>query len=507
MNALPDYIVMDFCEWLKHLRKKPYYFDEFNKYGKDALRIHQDEFVRLAKKYIEEMHSVRGILHKFIDSNEFKQVCEKEMLDHYDLDDISHGDFNSLLNSNELLNVFQNFCDREYLGASGYRGGQSYLTPDFLIDSLLYYMDYRSFEIYFKDYTIGKDDFCLEVDFLEWLLIYNGEKIDLSKMPLSEFEKLVDEYCTQINCSSRDREKLINSFKHSDVESFGGNLLRVLRRREARKLKSLRYIYDRFTNDLIPYRCIILPYGSESDKFKDLITNFYYDLNSMSDNYLDIYYSIGDLEKSGYEIKNNIQSFPKSLSEKLPCVVLWEHDMKKAQTIDIVDLTNKELVRLMAIIVDLIKAEKPFDLIVKEATKVADEIRKEHIDSNRPITNNTYYVENNAGIVADKIVNSTVTVNSGAISKDILESESEKAIEIINSFKDVEESYRNTLIELVKEASASVQSNDEVAQKNCKINFDFFMKGAGKTVGAIVTKLSELATIASFFGITASTFL
>ena len=508
MNALPDYIVLDFCAWLGKRRNHQFIYRDLIEHGEKDFGIYRDDLVNLAKRYIREKYTVQGVFRRFIGSKEFQSICKKEIIDHCDIDEINRGSFNTLLNCDELFDAFIRFYNKEHQRYQINKQNYDYLTPDFLVDSLIRYIALNDYKNHACKYLIvGKEDLSLEIDFLEWLMNTNGKKIDLSKMPLSKFEILASDFCKCNYGSQQDKKKLINSFKHSDVESLGAKLVRRLTQRDATKLKSLRYIFDRYTNDQIPYRCIILPLSSESDEFKNLIDKYYDDLNHLSGDHLDIYYSEGDLDKSGYEIKNNMQSLPDALSEQLPCIVLWEHDIEKAKAIDIDNLSNKKLVKLMAIIVDLIKEKTSFDDIVKEATKMADEFRKENIDASRAITNNTFNVENNTGVIAGNIVNSTLTVNSGSISKETFESESEKAIEIINSFKEVEEEYRNTLIELVKAANTSIQNKDEAGQNMCKSNFKYFMQGAGKVVGVIVTKLSELATIATFFGITASTFI
>ena len=134
---------------------------------------------------------------------------------------------------------------------------------------------------------------------------------------------------------------------------------------------------------------------------------------------------------------------------------------------------------------------------------MVEQINQAHIDANRPISNNTFNIENNTGVVTGYISNSTLTVYAGSITNKEFEAETEKAIDIINSFSDVEREYRDVLVAFIKEANVAIQSNDKAAISECRSKFKGFMLGAGKVVGTIITKLSELVTIAGFFGFAA----
>jgi hypothetical protein len=352
--------------------------------------------------------------------------------------------------------------------------------------------------------TMLGTDLSLEIDFLEWLMRNNGKPINLEKMPLAVFENIAEDYCEFSNRNSTDKKKLVKSFKQSDTVSLGKKLVAVLTHTQADKMKSLGYIYDRYSSEKISFRCFFLPLASDGDAFEKFIRENWLDLHEMSGNYLDIYYSEEDFGKSGYAIKNGMRMTSKNLPGELPCLVIWQDNLKNAQAVDIEGLSDREIVRLIALIVDLIKADNSLERVLAEAKKMAKKIRQVHKDSSRPITKNTFTIENNTGVVSGYITNSSVTVYAGAITNAEFETETEKAVEIINSFTDVEKEYREAMISLVKEANVATQNKDEAAKSECKSKFKGFMLGAGKVVGDIVTKLSELATIAGFFGLAAN---
>ena len=510
MNPLPSMIALDFCEWLKRRLTQQHgdnhtdmldYF--FNEEYRGVLR-------RLAKEYLDDGYIVRRLLHNFIDSEEFINCCNKHCHP-LCLEELNHIHRHSKALRHwlhhccccpELDMAFDRFLHHHYGENSNGILYRERITPELLVDNVHKYFnnqkqDHRVMELMMA----SSSDLSLEIDFLEWLMLSYGKKSDLKKMPLSVFENLADDYCKYANRQPNDKKKLVKSFRQGDTVSFGKKLLAVLTHTQADRMKSLGYIYDRYSNVKIPFRCFFLPLASNSEGFKNFINENWLDLHEMSSDYLDIFYSEEDFGNSGYTIKKNMRTLSKDLPEKLPCLVIWQDSLQHAQAIDIEGLLDSELVSLIAKIVDLIKTDNSLNQIVVEARKMANDFNQKHVDDNRPVTNNVFKIEQNTGVVAGYIANSEITVYSGAISDIEFENETEKAIEMIQSFSEVEKEYRDVLISLVKEANVAMQNENEVAKSECKSKFKGFMLGAGKVVGEIVTKLSELATIASFFGL------
>ena len=97
--------------------------------------------------------------------------------------------------------------------------------------------------------------------------------------------------------------------------------------------------------------------------------------------------------------------------------------------------------------------------------------------------------------VSDNEANEDILIEIGDFSNDVA-----KAIAIINSFIDVDKSFRDALVSLVNEANAAVQSQDETAKTSCKDKFKGFLLVAGKAVDKVLGALANVATIANFFG-------
>lgn len=514
MNALPSMIVLDFCEWLKNRATQQHgenYTDMFDLILNDEYR---GNLIWLAEEYLQGGgNSMRGLLHRFIDSEEFDRCCNEHCHPFFFEEWNHHRPHPEELRyflhrcylCPEVDRAFERFIRRYYdENANGFKY-DGRVTPETLADSVKVYFDYQKNEPFVMNFmTMLSSDLSLEIDFLEWLMLNKGKPMNLNKMPLPLFESITDEYCDYANRFSDDKRKLVKAFKQSDTISLGKKLVAVLSRTQAERMKSLGYIYDRYASEKVPFRCFFLPLASDGDAFENFIKKHWLDLHTMSGDHLDIYYSEEDYGKSGYAIKDGMRMAPKDLPGKLPCLVIWKDNLRFAQTIDIEGLSDKEIVRLIAEIVDSIKLGKTLNTISLEAKKMAKQINQAHIDANRPIINNTFKIENNTGVVTGYMSNSTVTVYAGSITNEKFEVETEKAIDIINSFSDVEREYRDVLITLVKEANVATQSKDEAAKSECRNKFKGFMLGAGRIVGTIITTLSELATIAEFFGLVAS---
>ena len=516
MNPLPSMIVLDFCEWLKgHSVQQTgdNNTDMFDWIFDDKYR---GELKRLAKEYLNDGYLVRRLLHNFIDSEEFGSCCIKHCHS-FCLEEWNHIHghhqapshwLNDCCYCPELYKAFKRFLHRYCSENSNDMLYGVRITSELLADSVRRYFNNKRQEDSVMELMMPlATNLSLEIDFLEWLMLNYGKHSDLKKMPLPEFEKLADDYCKYANRQSNDKKKLVKSFKRGDTESLMKKLLAVLTPTQADRMKSLGYIYSRYSSEKVSFRCFFLPLASKRDAFERFINDNWLDLNAMSSDYLDIFYSKEDFAISGYEIKNNMCTLSKELQEKLPCLVIWKDSLQNAQAIDIEGLSDDEIVCLIAKIVELIKKDSSLDKIVAEGINMANEFNKKHVDDNRPVTKNVFNIEKNEGVVAGHIANSEVTVYSGTISDIELENETKKAIEMIQSFSEVEKEYRDFLIKLVKEANAAIKNKDEGAKIKCKSKFDGFMMGAGKFVGGIVTKLSELATIASFFGLTGTILL
>ena len=123
-------------------------------------------------------------------------------------------------------------------------------------------------------------------------------------------------------------------------------------------------------------KCFFLPLAQDK-MFENFINESWKDLNALSRNYLDIYYSDKELSSSGYDIKNKFHSL-EIPEDALPCLVLWVNSLENAKYVELRGLEYNEIFHLMQSIVQYIKVENTFDVVYSKATIKAEELRREH---------------------------------------------------------------------------------------------------------------------------------
>jgi len=289
MNALPSMIVLDFFEWLKNQAKRNHnenYSDMFDLILNEEYHVN---LRRYAKEYLRGGgYSFRGLLHRFIDSEEFGDCirhCHPFFIEEWHhLHKIHPEDIRMFLRQcyhcEKGERAFERFVKRYYNQNSNDLPYRDRITPEMLVDSVEFYVRNHQSEPYMMEFmTVLKTDLSLEVDFLEWLMINKGKPMNLAKMPLSLFESIAEEYCSDVNRSYEDKKKLVKAFKQNDSVSLGKKLVAVLTRTQAQKMKSLGYIFDRYSSERIPFRCFFLPLESDADAFEKFIKKNWADLN------------------------------------------------------------------------------------------------------------------------------------------------------------------------------------------------------------------------------------
>ena len=417
-------------------------------------------------------------------------------------DDQSDVDIIELVLNDEYRSYLKKYS-REYLAEGGFKLELKNLwgppiSDERLADSTRFILTSRKEPRLTNFMRATNLNLFIEIDFLEWLMISKNKPINLQKMPLQVFEGLVDEFCAIERKHSDEKKTLIKAFKQTDPVALARKLLAVLTNSQSNKMKSLGYIYDRYSNHSIPYKCLFLSLAANAESFKSFINKYWIDLNNLSGDHLDIYYSEQELGKSGYEIRNDIKSIPKYLPGKLPCIVLWGENMSSAKVIDIKGLSDENLVRLISVIVDLIKVKTPFNMIIERA----DNMSKEFVNLERPITkisNSTINNGINYGFMGTN--NGTMDNSNSKMNVNTFAYEAEEAINLIRQHTEPSEQQKEALIEIINEAKNAVEKNSVDAMKQNKEKFKYFILGAGNAIKNLLTVLSSLTNIAKFFNI------
>lgn len=513
MNPLPDMVVIDFCEWLKKriesqqctldffdLMLDQEYRADLRKYAEDYLYIH---------RYTK---AIKSVLHSFIDSEDFEHClnnCER-FIDYDDYFDVM--DLWRYLHHARIEKELRNFLEKKY--------GKRVSFKDIEYFELAEEREIKSYQLadlasYLFSHTRNGDqekkwvlqlmnrvnlDLDIEVDFLEWLIQTSGQPLDFRKMPLKTFELLASKFQVECEKTERERQKLIRSFKQTNYIVFSEKLATVLPSSKLKRARDLGYIFNRYQDKSIRFKCFIVPLQAEADEYIELMENRWYDLHYLSGDYLDIYYSKTDYGKSGYQITNQMSHIPNHLKTKAPVIVLWEDNLENAQGIDITRLDNTAMFEVIRCIVNSIRDAKNIDQIIKEANQMSKELRNEQ----RPVNHNALTISGNAvvnGPVAVVNDHGKMVSNMGQKTDDAnVLHELEKAKAIIRDFSDMNDRQKQLLNEIIDEAKKAI-SEDSVGKKEAsKKRF----KDAVDLIGIgskLISALSGLANVLKFFGI------
>lgn len=508
MNRLNDMMVLDFCEWLNRKISNDYGQQE-----PDILDLllndgYNSRIMNYAEEYLmRSIHPIKSTLHRFIDSREFEDCmyrCEAKLHEKLHPQNI----YGRQIRLSEILRQIAHecyYCDRcdnsfdqfiSSLEQDTYHDNR--IDPRTLLDNLRYSVNKGNNPKFCAYMNILNIDLSVEVDFLEWLINTQNKPIKISDMPLKLFEELVGNY--QRSCSKEDtaKQKLIKAFKQSDSGTLLNRLRSILPYDTIKKAQNLGYITDRYSNRLIPYRCVILPLDARSNGYKEFIESWWYDLHYMSADFLDIYYSETDYGKSGYEIMNALSFIPSNLRGNLPCIVLWQDDMRKAKSINIGELDNDDIFKIFSKIVMLVQRDTSFETIVEEAEKMGAKCRKK----NNPITSNILKIfgDNYGNAAANNPGSMKIAATYNYDSKQF-NSEAEEAIRKIKEFSEINEQQKSMLIEIINDAKEAIRKNSNEGKEKSKTRFKDAMCFMGNASVKLLSALSALANLAKFFGI------
>lgn len=508
MNLLPDMIILEFCEWLKvrieHSNASLDFFDiVFDQECSGTLREYAKEYLQIKR----DIDAYKGVLHRFIDSDDFLNwfIDEHPYGMHRCRIDYSRWYHYAIFHP-KFEDVFCRFVEKDYLAHDNAGQNQwSGLDEYQLADSTSYVFSNinrqsREKKPFLQFMNRVELDLDIEIDFLEWLIQTRGEAIDIGKMPRKTFELLASNF--QIECAKteKEREKLIKSFMQKDFLVLSEKLAMILPKRTAKRAKDLGYICSRYQDKSVRYKCFIVPLQAEEEEYIQLMEKRWYDLHYLSGDYLDIYYSETDYGKSGYQIMNQMSRVPQHLKTKAPVIVLWEESLERAQGIDITRLDSAEIFEVVRCMVNSIRDGKVMDDIVKEANHMSKSLREEH----RPIYHNELIVRDNAIIngpvaVVNKKGTMTSVMETKACEADVLH-QLERMKSIISELSDLNNRQKQLLNEIIENNKAAIKENSQDKKEEGKKSF----KNAIDLIGAgskIVSAISGLTSILKYFGI------
>ena len=517
MERLPDFLMLDFCEWIKHSILSKAQYSNIDMWDLLFDEKYDNILMKKAEEYCDRERMQKNpysndnikkifneIVRMYYESSEFQDLCYRIRR--------HKGDYPREFLFHEFQRSFERFCyclndkmPRHFKEICYY--DRQHILPYVLIDNL---------RNYYRD-SLGKDQEqspilqlmvegkAIEVEFLEWIEQENigrevVEKIDL--MPVDVFEEYARRFCEDTGNGVSVMRRLVKIFKRSDSGNLLNKLSRLLPYDNAYRKRNFRYISQRYLADKAIYKCVLLPIEADYDKFHELVTNRWKDLNDTSADYLDIYYCFVNYGESGHDLMKQLHYLPEKLHAKLPCIALWKENMDEAMCILINELSVEDVYYMIAGvggIVDLIIEGKTINEIVEGVNDMGEERRNKERPFNK-------YVQNANGatnVQQSMVVNSSNTTISGELLAENIDTfvkEIAKAISLVES-SELDELQKKEVKSILEEAKESVQEKSEEKTSSSKKRFLTFLAFAGNSAQKLISALAGLSTIAKFFGI------
>lgn len=500
MLALPDYIVLDFLEWISQNYPR-------NKGLLDSLLNDKKLAMSYAEEYLHGEYRgckvydykqckrhLKRYINQVIDSKEFDEFLEKYCECRYCNEDFHYCMYHCLHRCYHKFEYLLHNRFKELRKEPRYELKK--IEPYVLVDSLYFYLDQNGItdNPTLMHFMVGysSKDLSSILDFLNWLKEQN-ESFNMYKMPEIVFHDVIKKYesSREIKLKNKTKKDIIKCFNNKSPEQVYEWINKVFGRR---KIRSLSYIFERYYNDKAKYKCILLPLKGESD-LERFVQEYWYDLDAASSDLLDIFYSLKELNNTGFASLEKIKDMAVDI-KKLPCIVIWQRDISTAKAISIRKLSHSDLCRLLLEIISCIKKNMDIEQIYKEALKLTENLK----DESRMVQKIKQNINGiNYGAVTginEGIVENVISRNNESIQNDI-----KQAKEKIANIKELNSDMKDFLYGLLDEAGVSILKDDNKLKGECVNKFKGFIAGVGKVSTAILSVLGSVASIASFFGI------
>ena len=500
MIALPDYIVLDFLEWISQNYSR-------NRVPLDSLINDKELAMSYAEEYLNAEYRnfkahdykqckrhFKKYINQIIDSKEFDEFLEQHCEFRY-CNEESHYCMQHCLY--RCYYEFQYFLRNRFEKLREFpEYGLDRIKPYVLVESLYLYLEQNGIiespTVMHLMVGCSSKDVSSILDFLNWLK-EQDEPFNLYKMPEMIFNDVIKKYelSRKIKLRNKTKKDLKKCFNNKSPDQICNWINNVFGKKN---IRSLPYIFERYYNDKAKYKCIFLPLKGESDLEK-FVEKYWYDLDKASSDLLDIFYSPKELNNTGFDSLEKIKNVGVGINE-LPCIIIWHRDISTAKPISIRQLDHSNLCRVILEIISCINKGMDLEEIYETALKMTEELK----DESRMIQKIEQNINGiNYGVVAginEGLVENAISIDNQNIQKDIKE-----AKEKIESIKELNSDMKEYLYGLLDEAEEAILKEDAELEFECVNKFKGFMAGAGKVSNTILNVLGSIASIASFFSI------
>lgn len=322
------------------------------------------------------------------------------------------------------------------------------------------------------------------VKFLDWIRNQYPDLNLSGDIPFCKLNDLIDEFCKKT--SSTKANSLKKQIKQMFKESRNSNFISKIREwftRNKITTKGTSNPFDRYSRVkfhgmfLFPKDCAV-----QLNKF---IEESWQDLNSMTGEWIDIYYSKKDIkDRTCYEVRDNIKRFYKINNADLPAFIIWDSHSENSYPISISDLENKKIQKLIAHLVDSIRSGNTLSKVIADGKNF---IKEEKL-KNKPIQTNINHM-------GDKIEINNSNINNFAFKSSVKDSFNKNS-------DNSNENITNAIKEIAKIVEASKNKDANVLFKEFTKELDKTrpskpkLKSFWKSLEEILPILSTTASIA-----------
>lgn len=206
------------------------------------------------------------------------------------------------------------------------------------------------------------------IEFLSWLQEKHPKLDILGNIPTQEIPGLVLDFCEEkgyTNVKSFSRE--VMNWLRGDIERV---VLKYLIKTGARaKQKGRRgnhSVSPLARYQTVPYHAMFL-FLSAGD-FPEFIRKYWEDLNYLTADWLDVYYSVEDLRRrmSGYEILKQLKSV-RLQPMSLPALLIWKQSLSNCCVVPLERLSYDDIFDFMKLVVQLIYEGNDLQIICVQA--------------------------------------------------------------------------------------------------------------------------------------------
>jgi len=257
-------------------------------------------------------------------------------------------------------------------------------------------------------------DLAQSLEFLGWMLAQHPEVDVTGDIPSTQVVTLVQAFCEAKNYSNGDSfAKAVQKWMRGEAPSrVLERLRRFLWRSDSQRGRNSASPFKRYQSVRMHGMFLFLSSG----EFPSFIEKYWRDLNALTGEHLDIYYSKEDLKSrvSGYETLAEFRSLKVSVTQ-LPALVLWEQNLDHARAITLGGLDHADVMEVMKHVVHRIGQADSLEQVEASSGEYVTSLLKQKLPGATEFIATKIIVNGGDNIMRDKY---DISGQAGAVGPD-----------------------------------------------------------------------------------------